>query len=73
MYESEHTERSTMGAGDKRGGRGKEKVWNSDMRRAVEGRSGVGVHRVNKMDTTGTFRKESREFEGGGFGVDKQG
>ena len=24
-----------------------------------------GVHRVNKMDTTGTFRKESREFEGG--------
>ena len=29
-----------------------------------------GVHRVNKMDTTGTFRKKSREFEGGGFGAD---
>ena len=28
------------------------------------------VHRVNKMDTTRTFRKEGREFEGGGFGVD---
>ena len=32
-------------------------------------RDGGGVHRVNKMDTTWTFRKESREFEGG-FGVD---
>ena len=31
------------------------------MRRAVEGRGMGGVHRVNKMDTTGTFRKESRE------------
>ena len=29
-----------------------------------------GVHGVNKMYTTGTFRKKSREFEGGGFGVD---
>ena len=28
------------------------------------------VHGGNKMDTTWTFRKESREFEGGGFGVD---
>ena len=25
------------------------------------------VQRVNKMDMTGTFRKESREFEGGGL------
>ena len=25
------------------------------------------------MDTIGTFRKESREFEGGGFEVDKEG
>ena len=33
-------------------------------------RDWAGVHRVNKMDTTGTFWKESREFEGGGFGVD---
>ena len=29
-----------------------------------------GVPGEYKMDTTGTFRKESREFEGGGFGVD---
>ena len=28
------------------------------------------VHVVFKIDTTGTFRKECREFEGGGFGVD---
>ena len=27
-------------------------------------------HVVFKMDITGNFRKESREFEGGGFGVD---
>ena len=33
-------------------------------------RDGGGVHRVNKMNNSGTFRKESREFEGGGFGVD---
>ena len=29
-----------------------------------------GEHGVYKMDITGTFRKESSEFEGGGFGVD---
>jgi len=29
-----------------------------------------GEHGVYKMDSTGTFRKESREFEGGGFRVD---
>ena len=28
-----------------------------------------GEHVVYKMDITGTFRKESREFEGGEFGV----
>ena len=27
-------------------------------------------HGVYKMDITGTCRKESRKFEGGGFGVD---
>ena len=29
-----------------------------------------GEHGEYKMNNTGTFRKESREFEGGGFGVD---
>ena len=32
------------------------------------GEGWVGVHGVNKMDTAGTFRKESREYEGGGLG-----
>ena len=42
------------------------------MRISVEGKrmGRAGVRGVNKMDITGTFRKESREFEGGGFGVD---
>ena len=58
-------------AGDKRHGRAKHKiVGNKDNRRPVEGR-GLGWGTWCKQDgTTGTFRKESREFEGGGFGVD---
>ena len=45
------------------------------MKRSVErrGMGWGGEHGVNKMDTTGTFRKESREFEGGGFGVTSRG
>ena len=35
-----------------------------------KGEGWCGEHGVNKMDITGTLRKESREFEGGGFGVD---
>ena len=46
-------------------GRGKQKTsGNRHMRRSVEW---VGVHRVNKMDTTGTFRKVNGKYEGGGF------
>ena len=56
LHGSEHTERTTMGAGDKSGGRGKEKVWNGDMRRSVEGR-GMGW---------GTQGKEGKEELGGG-------
>ena len=43
---------------------------NRDIRRSVKGEGWGGEHGVYKMDITGTFRKESREFEGGGFGVD---
>ena len=42
---------------------------NRDIRRSVEGRGmGWGTWGYYKMDITGTFRKESREFEGGGLG-----
>ena len=36
-------------------------------------RDGGREHGVYKMDITGTFRKESRKFEGGGFVVDERG
>ena len=57
-------------AGDKRSGRGKQKiVGNRDNGISVEGR-GMGWGTWGKLDgTTGTFRKENREYEGGGFGV----
>ena len=43
---------------------------NRDIRRSVEGRGmGRGTCGHYKMDITGTFRKESREFEGGGIGL----
>ena len=50
-------------------------MWNRHMRRDGVGYTAwgtqCGVHRVNEMDTTGTFRSlNDREFEGGGFGVD---
>ena len=49
-YESLHTERTTRGAGDKRGGRGKEKtVGNRAMRRSEEGR-GMGQGTQGKQD-----------------------
>ena len=43
---------------------------NRDNRRSVEER-GMGWGTQGKQDgTTGSFRKENREFEGGGFEVD---
>ena len=64
-------EQETRGVGEER----KKTVGNRDMRRSVEGR-GMGWGTQGKLQglsgpyTTGTFRKESREFEGGGFGAD---
>ena len=42
---------------------------NRDIRRSL-GEGWGGERGVYKMDVTGTFRKEIREFEGGGFGMD---
>ena len=44
---------------------------NRDLRSSVEGKGMGWEHGVYKMDITGTFRKESREFEGGLTGVEK--
>ena len=58
-------EQETSGVGE---GRTKQCV--TETRDRWKGEGWGGVHRVNNLDTTGTFRKESREFEGGVFGVD---
>ena len=61
-YKSEHTECITRVAGDKRNGRGKHKtVGNRHEEICGRGEGWGGEHGVYKMDTTGTFRKESRE------------
>ena len=75
-----NTQNVQQGEQETRGvGEGWKKLGNRDMRRSVEGR-GMGWGTQGKQDgrhrdfsspyTTGTFRKESREFEEGGFGVD---
>ena len=46
------------------------KQWGTETLDLWKGEGWGGEHGVYKMDITGTFRKESREFEGGGFGVD---
>ena len=55
----------------RRTGEGNTKQWGTETLGGLwKGKGWGGEHGVNKMDTTGTFRKESREFEGGGFGMD---
>ena len=69
---SKRTEHITKGAGNKmRGvGEGSTTTVNRTAGDLWKGEGWCRVHGVNTMNMTGTFRKESREFEGGGFGVD---
>ena len=55
-------------------GEGRTKQWKTETLGDLQKEEGWGgEHGVYKMDITGTFKKESREFEGGGFGEDEQG
>ena len=52
-------------------GEGRTKQWGTETLGDLwKGEGWGGEHEVYKTDTTETSRKESREFEGGGFGVD---
>ena len=52
-------------------GEGSTKQWGTETLGDLwMGEKWGSVHGLNMMDTIGTFRKESREFEGGGLGVD---
>ena len=51
---------------------GSTKCWGTKTIGDLWKREGLsGVHGVNRMDTSVTFRRENREFEEGRFGVDK--
>ena len=55
-------------------GEGKTKQCGTETLRDLwKGEGWGGEHGEYKMDITGTFWKESREFEGGGFGMDQRG
>ena len=69
-----NTQRTARGGGhEARGaGVGRTKQWGTETFGDLWKGEGWGrEHGVYKMDITGTFRKESRKFEGGGFGVDE--
>ena len=52
-----NTQRTTRWAGDKSSGEGRAKQWGTELFGDLwKGEGWGGVHRVNKMDTTGTFR-----------------
>ena len=77
VWELTHIQNRTRAAGEE--GREREGKNSGKQRHEICGRERDGAgYTVNKMTlqgfpgpcTTGTFRKEIREFEGGGFGVD---
>ena len=49
-------------------GLGRTKQWGTETLVLWKGEGWGGEHGEYKMDITGTFRKESREFEEGGLG-----
>ena len=59
-------EQETRGVGER-----STKQWRTEILGDLwKGEGWSREHRVYKMVTTWTFRKENREFDGGGFGVD---
>ena len=66
-----NTQRTARGHETTVAGEGRTKQWEAETFGDLwKGEGWGGEHGVYTMDITGTFRKESREFEGGGFGVD---
>ena len=62
--------RTARGATYKRGRRGKEKNIGEQRHEESCGRESNGVHKVNKMDNTGTFRSlNERDFQEGKQGI----
>ena len=52
-------------------GVGRTKQWGTETLGDLwKGEGWGGEHGEYKMDITGTFRKDRREFEGAGYGVD---
>ena len=66
-----NTHNITKGAGDKRGEKGKYSNSREQGHQEIcgRGKERKGVHGINKMNTTGVFRKKNRKFEGRGIGV----
>ena len=66
-----NTQRTARGHETRGAGEGRTKQWGTETFGDLwKGEGWGGEHGEYKMDITGTFRKESREFEGGELGVD---
>ena len=69
-----NTQRTARGHETRGAGGGRTKQWVTEILGDLwKGEGCGGEHGVYKTDVTGTFRKESREFERGGLEVDYWG